>query len=48
MLGPGLVALEVAGVQLERSLGIVTHRQRTLSNAASAMQEQLLAAADQT
>jgi DNA-binding transcriptional LysR family regulator len=45
MLGPGLVPLEVSGIQLARSLGIVTHRQRTLSNAARAMQEQLLAGA---
>jgi DNA-binding transcriptional LysR family regulator len=44
MLGPGLVALEVSGIRLERSLGIVTHRQRTLSNAARAMREQLLTA----
>ena len=43
MLGPGLVALEVSGIRLQRYLGIVTHRQRTLSNAARAMQEQLLA-----
>jgi len=46
MLSPGLVTLEVGGIHLQRSLGILTHRQRTLSNAARAMQECLLAAAD--
>lgn len=46
MLSPGLVALEVTGMHLERSLGIITHRQRTLSNAAHAMLRQLLATAD--
>jgi DNA-binding transcriptional LysR family regulator len=46
MLGPGLVTVQVEGIRLERSLGIVTHRQRTLSNAARSMQELLLAAGD--
>lgn len=46
MLGPGLVTLQVDGILLERSLGIVSHRQRTLSNAARAMQQQLLAVTD--
>jgi DNA-binding transcriptional LysR family regulator len=41
MLGPGLAVLNVSGVRLERSLGIVTHRQRTLSNAARAMIREL-------
>lgn len=41
MLGDDLVNLEVAGIRLERQLGFVTHRQRTLSNAARAMIAQL-------
>jgi DNA-binding transcriptional LysR family regulator len=46
MLDNGLVALKVDGVRLQRSLGVVCHRQRTLSNAAEAMQRQLLASKD--
>lgn len=42
MLSEGLVTLQVKGLRLERSLGIVTHRRRTLSNAARAMIEQLI------
>ena len=41
MLDDGLVSLEVTGIRLERQLGLVSHRQRTLSNAASAMIAQL-------
>lgn len=37
MRGEDLVALQVPGLSLSRSLGIVTHRARTLSNAARAM-----------
>jgi DNA-binding transcriptional LysR family regulator len=46
MLSPGLAVLKVYGIRLQRSLGIVTHRQRTLSNAANAMLQELLAVAD--
>lgn len=42
MLADGLITLDVEGLRLERSLGIVTHRRRTLSNAARAMTERLL------
>ncbi|MES9854751.1 MAG: LysR family transcriptional regulator [Candidatus Thiodiazotropha sp. L084R] len=38
--------IEVPELQLNRSLGIVTHRKRTLSNAANAMRQQLLAHGD--
>ncbi|MEW8206762.1 MAG: LysR family transcriptional regulator substrate-binding protein, partial [Candidatus Thiodiazotropha taylori] len=38
-----ILKLEVAELQLSRSLGIVTHRKRTLSNVANAMRQQLLA-----
>ncbi|MEN8166891.1 MAG: LysR family transcriptional regulator [Pseudomonadota bacterium] len=41
MLSPGLVQLQVAGIRLERSLGIITHRHRTPSNAARAMAREL-------
>ncbi len=41
MLGDDLVTLEVVGIRLERQLGFITHRQRTLSNAARAMIAQL-------
>ncbi len=47
MLSPGLVALPVTGIQLERSLGIITHRQRTPSNAAQTMMQQLVKYADE-
>lgn len=40
--------LEVPELQLSRSLGIVTHRKRTLSNAATAMRQQLLAHGDES
>ncbi|MCG7994424.1 MAG: LysR family transcriptional regulator [Candidatus Thiodiazotropha taylori] len=38
-----ILKLKVAELQLSRSLGIVTHRKRTLSNVANAMRQQLLA-----
>ncbi|MBW9270297.1 MAG: LysR family transcriptional regulator [Candidatus Thiodiazotropha sp. (ex. Lucinisca nassula)] len=38
-----ILKLEVPELQLSRSLGIVTHRKRTLSNVANAMRQQLLA-----
>jgi len=41
LLDDGLVALEVTGVRLERRLGLVLNRQRSLSNPARAMLEQL-------
>ena len=37
MLDDALVTLEFPGLALSRSLGIVSHKTRTLSNAASAM-----------
>jgi DNA-binding transcriptional LysR family regulator len=42
LLDNDLVPLQVAELKLSRSLGIVTHRKRTLSNAARAMRELLL------
>ncbi|MDJ0806990.1 MAG: LysR family transcriptional regulator [Gammaproteobacteria bacterium] len=42
MLSQGLVELHVDGIRLARSLGIVTHRHRTPSNAARAMMQQLV------
>ncbi|MES9971439.1 MAG: LysR family transcriptional regulator [Candidatus Thiodiazotropha sp.] len=42
LLDNNLVPLEVPELKLSRSLGIVTHRKRTLSNAARAMRELLL------
>jgi DNA-binding transcriptional LysR family regulator len=42
LLDDSLVALQVPELNLSRSLGIVTHRKRTLSNAARAMRELLL------
>lgn len=44
--GGEIQKLEVPELQLSRSLGIVTHRKRTLSNAANAMSQQLLAHSD--
>lgn len=41
MLSPGLVELNVTGIRLARSLGIITHKHRTLSNAARAMMQEL-------
>ncbi|MCG8489674.1 MAG: LysR family transcriptional regulator [Chromatiales bacterium] len=41
-----ILKLEVPELQLSRSLGIVTHRKRTLSNVANAMRQQLLAQSD--
>ena len=41
MLGNGVVPLAVEGLDLQRSLGIVTHRRRELSNAARAFGEVL-------
>jgi DNA-binding transcriptional LysR family regulator len=41
LLDDNLVALKVPELKLTRSLGIVTHRKRTLSNAARAMRELL-------
>jgi DNA-binding transcriptional LysR family regulator len=41
-----ILKLEVPELHLSRSLGIVTHRKRTLSNAANAMRQQLLAHSD--
>jgi DNA-binding transcriptional LysR family regulator len=41
-----LARLEVEGIELQRTLGVITHRQRTLSNAARAMLDELTAAAD--
>jgi DNA-binding transcriptional LysR family regulator len=47
LLEQGLIQkLEVPELKLNRSLGIVTHRKRTLSNAANAMYQQLLAHGD--
>ena len=46
MLGPGLVELKINNIQLERSLGIITHRHRTPSNAARAMMQLLVKDAD--
>ena len=43
-----MVKLDVPELKLTRSLGIVTHRKRTLSNAASAMRSELLAKRDDT
>ncbi|MCU7808749.1 MAG: LysR family transcriptional regulator substrate-binding protein, partial [Candidatus Thiodiazotropha sp. (ex Semelilucina semeliformis)] len=45
MIDKHLLPLDVVELNLSRSLGIVTHRKRTLSNAALAMREQLLAIA---
>ena len=42
LLDGELSVLEVEGIELQRSLGVVTHAGRTLSNAALAMQELLL------
>ncbi|MCU7876633.1 MAG: LysR family transcriptional regulator [Candidatus Thiodiazotropha sp. (ex Lucinoma borealis)] len=42
LLDDHLVSLEVPELVLSRSLGIVTHRKRTLSNAAQVMREMLL------
>ncbi|WP_177420573.1 LysR family transcriptional regulator [endosymbiont of Lamellibrachia barhami] len=42
LLTPGLIRLNVEEIRLERALGLVTHRQRTLSNAAQAMQGLIL------
>jgi DNA-binding transcriptional LysR family regulator len=42
LLDDSLVPLQVPELKLSRSLGIVTHRKRTLSNAARAMRELLL------
>ncbi|RMG50293.1 MAG: LysR family transcriptional regulator [Gammaproteobacteria bacterium] len=39
MTGDGVVELRVAGVSLDRQLGLVTHRRRELSNAARAFAE---------
>jgi DNA-binding transcriptional LysR family regulator len=44
MLDEQLVQLEIPELDLSRSLGVVTHRKRTLSNAASAMRALLLEA----
>ena len=41
MLDESLQALQIEGIHLQRNLGVVTHRQRTLSNAARAMLQQL-------
>ncbi len=41
MLGEELLALEIPGLTLSRQLGYVHHQQRTLSNAARAMLDQL-------
>ncbi|HHJ12711.1 MAG TPA: LysR family transcriptional regulator [Chromatiales bacterium] len=41
MLGNGVVPLSVEGLDLQRQLGIVTHRRRELSNAARAFAEVL-------
>ncbi|MCU7915319.1 MAG: LysR family transcriptional regulator [Candidatus Thiodiazotropha sp. (ex Gloverina cf. vestifex)] len=46
MIDKHLLPLDVVELNLSRSLGIVTHRKRTLSNAALAMREQLLAIAN--
>jgi DNA-binding transcriptional LysR family regulator len=41
-----ILKLKLPELQLSRSLGIVTHRKRTLSNVANAMRQQLLAQSD--
>jgi DNA-binding transcriptional LysR family regulator len=41
MLSPALTSLTVAGVRLSRSLGLIRHRNRSLSNAAQAMSKLL-------
>jgi DNA-binding transcriptional LysR family regulator len=43
LLDDNLLELNLPELKLSRSLGIVTHRKRTLSNAANAMRQQLLA-----
>ncbi|MBV2096933.1 MAG: LysR family transcriptional regulator substrate-binding protein, partial [Candidatus Thiodiazotropha sp. (ex Codakia orbicularis)] len=42
LLDDQLVPLQVTELELSRSLGIVSHRKRTLSNAARVMRELLL------
>jgi DNA-binding transcriptional LysR family regulator len=46
--GGEILRLDVPELQLSRSLGIVTHRKRTLSNAANAMRQLLLAHGDES
>jgi DNA-binding transcriptional LysR family regulator len=46
MLDAHLKPLDLAELDLTRLLGVVTHRRRTLSNAASAMRTLLLEADD--
>lgn len=46
MINDQLCAIHIDGIQLSRQLGIVHHTERTLSNAAKAMYQILLSAAD--
>jgi DNA-binding transcriptional LysR family regulator len=46
LLDENLKPLDIPELDLTRSLGIVTHRKRTLSNAAEAMRGLLLSKAD--
>ncbi|MDX9875203.1 MAG: LysR family transcriptional regulator [Spongiibacteraceae bacterium] len=47
LLDASLAPLELEGAHLERQLGVVTHRERSLSNAARALLDLLIAAADE-
>lgn len=47
MLGEDLVEVPVEGLDIRRTLGLVRHAGRTVSNASRALQERLLAASDQ-
>lgn len=48
MLSKDIRAIDVAGLQLKRELGVVWHKSRTLSNAAQAMLDELTVCADKT
>lgn len=47
MLGDDVVEVAVEGLDIRRTLGLVRHAGRTVSNASRALQERLLAASDQ-
>ena len=47
MLSKDIRAITVPGLQLKRELGVVSHKSRTLSNAAQAMLDELTALAEQ-